>query len=106
MQGRALARRVDVSDAAQMQALADEVRQQFGAPHFVFNNAGVGAGSMMESGAHALGCTVFAGSTGQTEQQVQAMADLRPAGYVGTPSSTTSAMAYDSMGSGRPALAI
>ena len=34
------------------------------------------AGSMMETGAQALGCTVFAGGTGQTEQQVQAMADL------------------------------
>ncbi len=44
------------------------------------------AGSMMESGAHALGCTVFAGGTGQTEEQVQAMVELRPAGYVGTPS--------------------
>ena len=44
---RVLARRVDVSDAAQMQALADEVRQQFGAPHFVFNNAGVGAGGLV-----------------------------------------------------------
>jgi phenylacetate-CoA ligase len=41
---------------------------------------------MMETGAHALGCTVFAGGTGQTEQQVQAMAELRPAGYIGTPS--------------------
>jgi phenylacetate-CoA ligase len=41
---------------------------------------------MMETGAQALGCTVFAGGTGQTEQQVQAMADLRPAAYVGTPS--------------------
>jgi phenylacetate-CoA ligase len=41
---------------------------------------------MMETGAHALGCTVFAGGTGQTEQQVQAMAELAPAGYVGTPS--------------------
>src|SRR2546427_12268435 len=30
-----------------MQALADEVRQQFGAPHFVFNNAGVGAGGLV-----------------------------------------------------------
>jgi phenylacetate-CoA ligase len=46
----------------------------------------VPAGSMMESGAHALGCTVFPGGTGQTEQQVQAMAELRPAGYIGTPS--------------------
>ncbi len=44
------------------------------------------AGSMMETGAHALGCTVFAGGTGQTEQQVQAMAELKPAGYIGTPS--------------------
>ncbi len=44
------------------------------------------AGSMMETGAHALGCTVFAGGTGQTEQQVSAMAELQPAGYIGTPS--------------------
>ena len=44
------------------------------------------AGSMLETGAHALGCTVFPAGTGQTEQQVQAMADLRPDGYVGTPS--------------------
>lgn len=44
------------------------------------------AGSMMESGAHALGCTVFPGGIGQTEQQVQAMRELRPAGYIGTPS--------------------
>ena len=44
------------------------------------------AGSMMETGAHALGCTVFAGGTGQTEQQVAAMMELQPAGYIGTPS--------------------
>ena len=44
------------------------------------------AGSMLETGAHALGCTVFPGGIGQTEQQVQAIADLRPDGYVGTPS--------------------
>ncbi len=44
------------------------------------------AGSMMETGAHALGCTVFPAGTGQTEQQVQAMVSLQPAGYVGTPS--------------------
>jgi phenylacetate-CoA ligase len=41
---------------------------------------------MMETGAHALGCTVFPGGIGQTEQQVQAMAELQPAGYIGTPS--------------------
>ena len=44
------------------------------------------AGSMMETGAHALGCTVFAGGVGNTELQLQAMAELRPAGYIGTPS--------------------
>ncbi len=44
------------------------------------------AGSMMETGAHALGCTVFPGGTGQTEQQVAAMAELQPSGYIGTPS--------------------
>ena len=44
------------------------------------------AGSMLETGAHALGCTVFAGGVGQTELQVQAMADLKPDGYVGMPS--------------------
>jgi len=44
------------------------------------------AGSMMETGAHALGCSVFPAGTGQTELQVQAIADLKPAGYIGTPS--------------------
>ncbi len=44
------------------------------------------AGSMMETAAHALGCTVFPGGTGQTEQQVHAMEDLAPHGYTGTPS--------------------
>ncbi len=41
---------------------------------------------ILEGGALALGCTVFPGGVGQTEQQVQAMADLQPQGYVGTPS--------------------
>jgi phenylacetate-CoA ligase len=41
---------------------------------------------MLESGAHALGCTVFPAGVGQTELQVQAMAHLRPHFYVGTPS--------------------
>ena len=54
--------------------------------HNSFSYHFVPAGSMMETGAHALGCTVFPGGTGQTEQQVQAMAELRPAGYIGTPS--------------------
>ncbi|MEG2045510.1 MAG: AMP-binding protein [Comamonas sp.] len=54
--------------------------------HNCFSYHFVPAGSMMETGAHALGCTVFPGGTGQTEQQVQAMTELRPAGYIGTPS--------------------
>ncbi len=41
---------------------------------------------IMESGAHAVGCTVFPAGTGQTEQQLQAIAELRPQGYLGTPS--------------------
>jgi len=44
------------------------------------------AGSMLETGAHALGCAVIPAGTGQTEQQVQVMAALRPSGYIGTPS--------------------
>ncbi|MDR2991726.1 MAG: SDR family oxidoreductase [Burkholderiaceae bacterium] len=42
-----LAQQTDVSDAAQMQALADAVQARFGAPHLVFNNAGVGAGGLV-----------------------------------------------------------
>ena len=44
------------------------------------------AGSMMETAAHALGCTVFPAGVGQTEQQLAAMMDLQPSAYVGTPS--------------------
>ncbi len=42
-----LAQRVDVSSAPQMEALAAAVQQRFGAPHLVFNNAGVGAGGLL-----------------------------------------------------------
>ncbi len=41
---------------------------------------------MMESAAHAIGCTVFPAGVGQTEQQLEAIADLRPGAYLGTPS--------------------
>jgi phenylacetate-CoA ligase len=44
------------------------------------------AGAMVESGAFALGCAVVPAGPGQTEAQVQTIADLRPDGYVGTPS--------------------
>ena len=42
-----LAQRVDVSKAEQVDGLATEARARFGAPHFVFNNAGVGAGGLV-----------------------------------------------------------
>jgi len=44
------------------------------------------AGSMMERGALALGCTVVPTGTGQTEMQVGAIAGLSISGYLGTPS--------------------
>ena len=44
------------------------------------------AGIMVDSGARALGCSVFPAGVGQTELQVAAIAHLRPNGYVGTPS--------------------
>ena len=44
------------------------------------------AGAMVESAAQAMGCPVIAAGTGQTEQQLRTIADLRPIAYVGTPS--------------------
>jgi phenylacetate-CoA ligase len=44
------------------------------------------AGSMMESGAHAIGCTVFPGGVGNTELQLQALVELGASAYAGTPS--------------------
>ena len=42
-----LALKVDVSKAAEMDRLGQDVMARFGAPHFVFNNAGVGAGGLV-----------------------------------------------------------
>ena len=42
-------------------------------------------GFILESGAHALGCTVIPGGVGNTEQQLDAIAHLKPSGYTGTP---------------------
>jgi phenylacetate-CoA ligase len=44
------------------------------------------AGSMVETGAQAVGCTVFPGGVGNTDLQLQALAELRADAYVGTPS--------------------
>jgi len=54
--------------------------------HNAFSYHFTPAGAMLESGAEAIGCPVFPAGVGQTEQQVQAIRDLRPRGYVGTPS--------------------
>jgi len=42
-----LAVQLDVSKASEVEALGRAVQQHFGAPHFVFNNAGVGAGGLI-----------------------------------------------------------
>jgi len=44
------------------------------------------AGMMIETGCQALGCPVFPGGVGNTELQVMAMSDLKPAAFAGTPS--------------------
>ncbi len=40
---------------------------------------------MLEAGAHALGCAVIPGGVGNTEAQLDAVAQLKPSAYVGTP---------------------
>ena len=42
-------------------------------------------GHIMESGAHALGCAVIPGGTGNTEAQIEAIQHYRPRAYCGTP---------------------
>src|SRR5262249_31205766 len=42
-------------------------------------------GTMLEAGAHALGCTVIPAGPTNTEQQIEAIAQFKPVGYVGTP---------------------
>ncbi len=54
--------------------------------HNTFSYHFTPAGAMVESAAEALGCPVIPAGTGQTELQLRAIADLRPTGYVGTPS--------------------
>jgi phenylacetate-CoA ligase len=44
------------------------------------------AGAMLEAAAQLLGCAVVPGGVGQTELQLRAITDLKPDGYVGTPS--------------------
>ena len=42
-------------------------------------------GFMLEAGAHKLGCAVVPAGIGNTEQQVDAIAHLKPSAYMGTP---------------------
>ena len=42
-------------------------------------------GHIMESGAHALSCTVIPAGVGNTEQQIEAIQYLKPTAYCGTP---------------------
>jgi phenylacetate-CoA ligase len=44
------------------------------------------AAFMFDSGAAAIGCVIIPAGSGQTEMQVQAMVELKPDAYVGTPS--------------------
>ena len=44
------------------------------------------AGMMGDSGCHALGCAVIPAGIGNTELQVKTLEDLKPDGYIGTPS--------------------
>ena len=54
--------------------------------HNTFSYHFTPAGFMADMGAHAIGCAVFPGGTGQTEMQVAAIASLKPQCYIGTPS--------------------
>ncbi len=54
--------------------------------HNTFSYHFTPAGFMLEGAARKLGCPVFPAGVGQTDMQVQAIADLKPVAYVGTPS--------------------
>jgi phenylacetate-CoA ligase len=54
--------------------------------HNTFSYHFTPAGMMMESAAHALDCAVIPAGVGQTELQLQTLADLKPTAYAGTPS--------------------
>jgi phenylacetate-CoA ligase len=54
--------------------------------HNTFSYHFTPAGLMVDLGAQAVGCAVFPAGVGQTEMQLQTIADVRPNGYAGTPS--------------------
>lgn len=54
--------------------------------HNTFSYHFTPAGVMLEQGAEALGCAVFPAGVGNTDLQVQAIHDIEPSAYTGTPS--------------------
>lgn len=54
--------------------------------HNTFSYHFTPAGFMMDLAAQAIGCAVFPAGVGQTEMQIQAIAELKPTAYAGTPS--------------------
>jgi len=54
--------------------------------HNTFSYHFTPAGAMLEQGAAALGCAVFPAGVGNTDLQVQAIHDIGPSAYTGTPS--------------------
>ncbi len=54
--------------------------------HNTFSYHFTPAGVMIDEGAHALGCAVFPAGVGNTDLQVEAIHDIKPTGYTGTPS--------------------
>ncbi|NMG40281.1 AMP-binding protein [Chelativorans sp. ZYF759] len=53
--------------------------------HNAFSYHMTPGGFMLDAGARALGCAVFAAGTGNTDMQVEAAAMLKPTVYAGTP---------------------
>src|SRR5580704_7061054 len=53
--------------------------------HNAFSHHLTPGGHIMDAGAQALGCAVIPAGVGNTEQQIEAIAHLKPAGYTGTP---------------------
>jgi phenylacetate-CoA ligase len=54
------------------------------AVHNAFSHHLTPAAYILEAGAHRLGCPTIPGGIGNTEQQLEAIAQFKPSGYVGT----------------------
>ncbi len=52
--------------------------------HNAFSHHLTPAAYILEAGAHELGCPTIPGGIGNTEQQLEAIAQFKPSGYVGT----------------------